>query len=168
MDSAIGKFSKATVHCGIWHRRIEAATSQMAGAKVLGHSPVAAPQDFALMCAKGPRKTLGFEAPAPLLRPSRSCFFLCNAAAERVHEVHSVLRPRRGMLPRYRQAGLLLLEHLDNRFLVVINKLRGVEVGRFALEDVLGQLEHIRLDLHFRNVVEIFLRIPDLVWIAER
>ena len=28
----------------------------MAGAKVLGHSPVAAPQDFALMCAKGPTR----------------------------------------------------------------------------------------------------------------
>src|SRR5579863_10340157 len=59
---------------------------------------------------------------APLLRRSGCGFFLGNAAAERVHEVHSILRPRRGMLPRYRQAGLLFLEHLDNGFLIVIHK----------------------------------------------
>src|SRR5580704_14060792 len=78
---------------------------------------------------------------APLLRRSGCGFFLCNAAAERVHEVHSILRPRRGMLPRYRQAGLLLLEHLDHGFLVVIHKLGGVKVRCLALKDVLGQLE---------------------------
>src|SRR5580704_10716945 len=39
---------------GIWHRRIVAATSQMAGATVLAYSP--GPQDFALMCAKGPTR----------------------------------------------------------------------------------------------------------------
>src|ERR1019366_9627901 len=32
-------------------------------------------------------------------------FFLGYAAAERLHQVHSILRPRRGILPRYRQAG---------------------------------------------------------------
>src|SRR5208282_6745862 len=45
---------------------------------------------------------------APFLRRSGCGFFLDNAAAERVHEVHGVLRPGRDMLPRYRQAGLLL------------------------------------------------------------
>ena len=50
----------------------------------------------------------------------------------------------------------------------MVHELRGVEVRRLALEDVLGELEHIRLDLHVRNVVEIFLRVPDLVGIAQR
>ncbi len=53
-------------------------------------------------------------------------FFLGYAAAERLHQVHSILRPRRGILPRYRQAGLLFLEHSDDGFLIVIHKLRGV------------------------------------------
>src|ERR1700724_4746665 len=89
---------------------------------------------------------------APFVRRSGCDFFLCNAPAERVHEVYSILRQRRGMLPRYRYAGLFLLEHLDHGFLIVIHKLRGVEVRRLALEDVLGQLEHIRLDLYVRDV----------------
>lgn len=32
----------------------------------------------------------------------------------------------------------------------------------------MGQLEHVRLDLYVRDVVEILLRVPGLVWIAER
>ena len=111
---------------------------------------------------------LSLRALAPFLRRSRSFFFLCNAAAERVHQVRNILRPRGGTLVRYRQAGLLLLEHSDDGFLIVIYKLRGVEVRRLALEDVLGQLEHSRLDIHVRNVVEIFLRVPDLVGLAQR
>src|SRR5271155_2434513 len=78
-----------------------------------------------------------------------------------------ILRPRGGTLARYRQAGLLLLENSDDGFLIAIRELRGVEVRRLALEDVLGQLEHIRLDLHIRNVVEIFFRVPKLVGIAQ-
>ena len=89
--------------------------------------------------------------------------FLRNATAERVHEVDNVLRPRRGMLTRYRQACLLLLEHLDHRFLVVIDKLRGIEISCFALENVLGELEYIKLDLQVQDVTEILLRVPDLV-----
>ena len=65
-------------------------------------------------------------------------------------------------------AGLFLLEHSDDGFLIAIHELRGIEVRRLALEDVLGQLEHIRLDPHVRNVLEIILRVPDLVRIAER
>ncbi len=37
----------------------------------------------------------------------------------------------------------------------------------FALNDLLGQLEHIRLETHVWDFVEIFLRIPDLLRIAE-
>ena len=90
---------------------------------------------------------LSLNALAPFLRRRGCCFFLCNAAAERVHQVRNILRPRGGTLARYRQAGLFLLEHSDDGFLIVIYKLRGVEVRRLALEDVLGQLEHIRLDI---------------------
>src|SRR6202035_2112643 len=76
---------------------------------------------------------------APFVRRSGCDFFLCNAAAERVHQVRNILRPRGGTLARYWQAGLLLLEHSDDGFLIVIHKLRGVEVRRLALENVLGQ-----------------------------
>src|SRR5450759_1438925 len=71
------------------------------------------------------------------------------------------------MLARYRQTGLFLLEHLDHGFLVVICELCRVEVGRLALENMLGQLEHIGLELHVRNVVEVFFRVPKLVGIAQ-
>src|ERR1700688_1241700 len=65
---------------------------------------------------------LSLSALAPLLRRSRSRFFLRNAAAERVHQVRNILRPRGGTLARYWQAGLLLLEHSDDGFLIVIYK----------------------------------------------
>ena len=58
-------------------------------------------------------------------------------------------------LARCRHAGLFLLEHLDDSFLIMVDELSRVEVGRLALEDVFGQLEHIGLELHTRDVVEI-------------
>ena len=47
----------------------------------------------------------------------------CNAAAERIHQVHDILRLRRGLLARDRHAGLFLLEHFDYGFLVAIDEL---------------------------------------------
>ncbi len=58
------------------------------------------------------------QTSAPLLRRGKYGFAPCNAAAERLHEVHSILRTRRGLLARYRYAGLFLLEHLDDGYLV--------------------------------------------------
>ena len=109
---------------------------------------------------------LSLNALAPLLRRSGCGFFLCNATAECVHDVRNILRPRRGMLARYRHAGLFLLEHLDHGLFIMVDELCWVEVSRLALEDVLGELEHIRLSFHVRDVVEIFFRVPNLVRIA--
>jgi Histidine kinase-, DNA gyrase B-, and HSP90-like ATPase len=71
-------------------------------------------------------------ASAPFPRGCGCGFFLGNAAAERLHEIRSILRPRRGMLARYRHAGLLLIEHFDDSYLVVIHELRRIEVRRPA------------------------------------
>jgi hypothetical protein len=46
------------------------------------------------------------------------------------------------VLAGYRQAGLLFRDHPDNGFLVTIHETRRIEVGRLALKDPLGQLEH--------------------------
>src|ERR1700692_2797477 len=53
---------------------------------------------------------------APFVRRSGYDFFVCNAPAERVHQVRNILRPRGGTLARYQQAGLLLLEHSAGGF----------------------------------------------------
>src|SRR5438309_10172292 len=40
--------------------------------------------------------------------------FLLDTAAERIHEVHDSLRARSGRVPTSWNAGLLLLEHIDD------------------------------------------------------
>ncbi len=94
--------------------------------------------------------------------------FPLQSLAQRVHDIDQVQRLRRGPFAEDRDAGLFLLEQLDDGLLVAIHELRWIEVGRLALQDLLGQLERLGLDLHVRNVLEIFLRVPDLVGIAER
>ena len=43
-------------------------------------------------------------------------------------------------------------------FSVMIDELRGIKVASFTLEDVFGELPHVRRDLYGRNVVEVLLR----------
>ena len=62
---------------------------------------------------------------------------------------------------------MLLLEHLDNSFLVVIDKLRRIEIRRLGLEDVLGELQHLRSDLYVWKVVEVLFGVANFVRIAQ-
>ena len=91
--------------------------------RALGRS--AACRRFLAVLARNGKQHLALSLTAltPLLRRSGRGFFLRNAAAERVHEVHNVLRPRCGALARHRNAGLLLLEHLDHGFFIMIDEL---------------------------------------------
>src|SRR5436190_18558446 len=66
---------------------------------------------------------LAGDALARLLRRRWRMFLLGNAAPERIHEVHDILRARGGPLTRRRDAGLLLLDHVDHSVLVVVDKL---------------------------------------------
>ncbi len=78
------------------------------------------------------------------------------------------MRARSGPFARRRDTRLFLLEHLDDRFLVVIHKLRRVEAGFFAFQDMLGELQHVRGNFYVGNLVKIFLRILDFIGIPQR
>ena len=58
---------------------------------------------------------------------------------------------------------LFLLKHGEEGLLVVIDELRRIKASRFALENVVGELEHIRRDPYVGDIIEIFLGLPDLV-----
>ena len=63
---------------------------------------------------------------------------------------------------------MLLVEQLDQRFLVAVHELRWVEVGGLVLQNPLGQFEHLGLDRDVGDIVEIVFRVPDLVRVAQR
>ena len=83
-----------------------------------------------------------------------------NALAQRVYDIDDVLRLRCSSLAGNGYAGLFLFEQLDDGLLVVVHELRGIEVGRLARQDPLGQLEC--LGPKRDHVVEVLFGIPIL------
>src|ERR1043166_4484127 len=69
-----------------------------------------------------------------------------DALAQRIHEVDDILWSRRGTFPRRGKPGLLLLQHVYDGLLVMIDERRGFEVGRLALKDILPLTVLRRLD----------------------
>jgi hypothetical protein len=65
---------------------------------------------------------LPFDALAGLLRRGGSSLLLGNAPAKRVNDIEDVLGPRHGALPRDHDARLLLLEHFNDGFLVMVDE----------------------------------------------
>ena len=64
-------------------------------------------------------------------------------------------------------AGLLLLQQLLERLLVMILEAARVEVCLLGVDDMLRQLEHIPGDLLVGNILEIFPLFPHLIGIAQ-
>src|SRR5215467_16368471 len=60
------------------------------------------------------------------------------AASERVHEVHHIGWPRRGLLLRRREPRLLGADELDHRVLVAVFELLRLELARHLVDDGLG------------------------------
>ena len=54
-----------------------------------------------------------------------------------------------------RLAGLLVLEQLDQRLLVVILEGLGIEVAGLGIHDVGRELHHLRRQLQIRDILEI-------------
>ena len=63
--------------------------------------------------------------------------------------------------------GLLLAQKLRQRLFVVIPELRWIEVPCFGLQNVLGELQHFSRHLQVGNLIEIFLRLSDLVRVVQ-
>ena len=81
----------------------------------------------------------------PLKRtePWRWRLFDGNASPEGIHQVHDVRWCSRYSFFRQRRSRLLLLEDLDHRLLVVIDKRCRLKISRLAVENMLGELEHV-------------------------
>ncbi len=60
-------------------------------------------------------------------------------------------------------ARLLLLEHLDHSFFVMIYEFSRVEIRLFRRENMLRKFHHIRGNLHIWQVVKEFLLVPNFV-----
>src|SRR5262249_26846199 len=65
-------------------------------------------------------------------------------------------------------ARLFLLQEIDQSVFVAILELRWVKVTRLRLYDVGSQIEHFLRQFQLRDVLEIWLLIPNLVRITQR
>src|SRR5215470_9096573 len=94
-------------------------------------------------------------------------FLSIHTGAEGFHQVdHS----RRRCLTRCFNllARLFLLQEIDQSVFVAILELRWVKVTRLRLYDVGSQIEHFLRQFQLRDVLEIWLLIPNLVRITQR
>src|SRR5581483_12424757 len=76
---------------------------------------------------------LSSDALARLLRHDGCSLLLSEALAQRVHDVDDVPGLRLGAVAGDHDAGLLLLEYVDERFLVPVDELCRLEISRLAL-----------------------------------
>ena len=56
---------------------------------------------------------------------------------------------------------------MDDRLFVVILEFCRIELALLRFQDVLGKFQHVRYELHVRDVVKIFFHVPNLVGIAQ-
>lgn len=97
----------------------------------------------------------------------RGSHFSSNALAQRVHQVDDVLASR----ARFRRggfAGALLVDEINEGSFVLVFELVRLEVTLLLIDDVLGEIKHVLGDFDVLDIVEIFLRGPDLVGIAQQ
>src|SRR6516165_4870776 len=94
-------------------------------------------------------------------------FLSIHTGAEGFHQIdHS----RRSCLTRCFNllARLFLLQEIDQSVFVAILELRWVKVTRLRLYDVGSQIEHFLRQFQLRDVLEIWLLVPNLVGITQR
>src|SRR5262245_28922420 len=84
-------------------------------------------------------------------RGCRGCLARCgafgvlgDAAAQCLHEIDHPVRRGKGLPALWNGAGLLGVEMRQQRLLVAISEVRGVELAGLAVENMLGQREHVR------------------------
>src|SRR5262245_64385726 len=99
--------------------------------------------------------------------PALSATFGLHRPAQRIHEVddlgRSALARRLDLL-----AGLLFLQQVLERFLVMVLEFLRLEMAGLGLDDVRGQLEHVLWDLLVRNVGKIVLLVAQFVGELQR
>src|SRR5215472_5830256 len=124
--------------------------------------------------SRSPQERLTLSTRLLLSRPTSSrtrcgalLFLSIHTGAEGFHQVdHS----RRRCLTRCFNllARLFLLQEIDQSVFVAILELRWVKVTRLRLYDVGSQIEHFLRQFQLRDVLEIWLLIPNLVRITQR
>src|ERR1700750_1018663 len=65
-------------------------------------------------------------------------------------------------------AATLLVDEVDQRSFVLVFEFAGFERAGLLLDDVPGEVEHVLGDFDALDLVEIFGRIADFVWIAQQ
>jgi hypothetical protein len=65
-------------------------------------------------------------------------------------------------------AATLLVDEVDQRSFVLVFEFAGFERAGLLLDDVPGEVEHVLGDFDVLDLVEIFGRIADFVWIAQQ
>jgi len=77
------------------------------------------------------------------------------------------VRAARLLLLREGLAGALLVDQIDDRRLVLILELLGLEMPRLLVHNVLGEIEHVLRDFDVLDVVEIWSLGTNFVGIAQ-
>src|SRR5260221_5934859 len=92
-----------------------------------------------------------------------SFLVLGDAAAQRLHEIdHPMGRGERRLALR-NGAGLLGLEVREQGLLVTVSEGQGVKLCRLALENMLGEREHVRRNGQLRQIAEVILGLAGAV-----
>src|SRR5262245_54130731 len=124
--------------------------------------------------SRSPRERLTLPTRLLLSRPASArtrcgglLFLSIHTGAEGFHQVDHA---RRRCLTRCFNllARLFLLQEIDQSVFVAILELRWVKVTRLRLYDVGSQIEHFLRQFQLRDVLEIWLLVPNLVRITQR
>src|SRR6516225_5534592 len=92
---------------------------------------------------------------------------LC-AAAQCLHEIDHPLRRGKGLPALWNGAGLLGLQMRQQCLLVAVAEGRGVKLAGLAVENMLGQREHVRRNGEVGQVAEVILGLAHLIGVAKR
>src|SRR5262249_42809535 len=97
----------------------------------------------------------------------RSATLRFHAPAQRIHQIDDFCW--RTLFRRFDLlSGLLFLQQLLERIFVLIFELLRLEVARFGLDDVRGQLQHVVWNFLVGDIVEMFILFANLIRIAQR
>src|SRR6516225_1276119 len=93
---------------------------------------------------------------------------LGDAAAQCLHEIDHLLRRGKGLLALWNGAGLLGLQMRQQGLLVAVPEARGLKLAGLAVENMLGQREHVRRNGEVGQVAEVILGLAHLIGVAQR
>src|SRR5262249_8994683 len=93
---------------------------------------------------------------------------LGDAAAQCLHEIDHPVRRGKGLPALWNGAGLLGLQMRQQCLLVAVPEGRRIKLAGLAVENMLGQREHVRRNGEGGQVAEVILRLAHLIGVAQR